>query len=80
MASEPGRVMKRRAVLVLLAFGYFVAFPEDLPAALAPVERLLSLTNAVSPWVYGVVVAVVLSRALVRPFARTPGVREHGEG
>ena len=75
MASEPGRGLKRGAVLALLAFGYFVAFPEDLSAVLAPVERLLSLTNAVSPWVYGVVAAVVVSRALVRTFARTPGAR-----
>ena len=58
--------MKRGAVLALLAFGYFVAFPEDLSAVLVPVERLLSITNTVSPWVYGVVAAMVVSRALLR--------------
>ena len=49
MAAESRRGITRWAVLVLVPFAYFVSFPEDLPAVLAPVERLMSLTNAVSP-------------------------------
>lgn len=36
-------------------FVYFIIFPEDLTTLLSPVTTLLKLTNAASPWLYGLV-------------------------
>ena len=57
-------------VLAIIGFAYFVAFPDDLEPALAPLRELLSLTNAVSPWFYGVLMGSVIAWALVRCFGR----------
>ena len=47
---DPSRLVAASAVLV-----YFMIFPDDLTILLSPVTTLLKLTNAVSPWLYGVV-------------------------
>jgi hypothetical protein len=61
-------------ILAGLVLAYFVAFPDDLPAVLAPVRQVLSLTNAVSPWLYVVLASGVMARALVRCFGRSQEV------
>ena len=52
MPPETHGVCRRIGLLAALAFVYFVVFPEDLVAVTAPVERLLSLSSAISPWLY----------------------------
>ena len=52
------RERERSVVLTTSAFAYFVVFPEDLSIVIAPARELLSLTDAVSPWLYGAVTVV----------------------
>ena len=52
---------KRLAVIAAADFAYFVAFLDDLPSFLAPVERFLGLTTAVSRWLYAVLGGVVVA-------------------
>jgi hypothetical protein len=56
----------RFILLGVLAFGYFVFFPEDLPPLLQPVERVLNVTYAVSPWLYAVIGVGILAWAALR--------------
>jgi hypothetical protein len=53
---------------------YFVIFPADLSAVLAPAREVLSLTNAVSPWLYVVAASAVIAWAIVRCLGRSNGV------
>jgi hypothetical protein len=62
---------RRWLILAGFVLAYFVAFPDDLPAILAPVRQVLSLTNAVSPWLYVVIASGVIAGALVRCFGRS---------
>jgi hypothetical protein len=64
---------KRWLILAGVVLAYFVAYPADLTAILEPIREVLSLTNAVSPWLYVVVAAGVIAWALVRAFGRSPG-------
>ncbi len=66
--------LRRWSILAGLVLAYFVAFPDDLPAVLAPVRQVLSLTSAVSPWLYVVIAAGLMARALVRGFGRSQEV------
>ena len=59
-------------VLILGAAAYFVAYPEDAQAITTPATTFLSLTTAVSPWLYGVVAAGIVASAM----AKTWGNRE----
>jgi Na+-driven multidrug efflux pump len=70
MSTESRRWM----ILAGFILAYFVAFPDDLPAVLAPVRQVLTLTNAVSPWLYIVAAAGVIAWALVRCFGRSQEV------
>ena len=58
-------------VLILGVAAYFVAYPEDAQAITTPATTFLSLTTAVSPWLYVVVAVGILASALVK----TWGVR-----
>ncbi len=62
----------RFAFLGALAFAYFVAFPDDLPSLLAPVERILGLTKAISPWLYVVLGGGLVAWAIRHVFVRAP--------
>lgn len=53
-------------VLILGAAAYFVAYPEDAQAITTPATTFLSLTTAVSPWLYGVVAAGILGTAMAK--------------
>ena len=59
-------------VLILGVAVYFVAYPEDAQAIATPAMTFLSLTTAVSPWLYGIAVASILAAAMVK----IRGVRE----
>jgi Na+-driven multidrug efflux pump len=75
MSAEAGARLGRGTILAVVAFAYFVAFPEDVSAILTPVEGVLGLTNAVSPWLYVLLGAGVIARALTQCFGRSPEIR-----
>jgi hypothetical protein len=56
----------RFVLLGVLAFGYFVFFPEDLSPLLHPVERALNVSYAVSPWLYAVIGVGILAWTALR--------------
>jgi hypothetical protein len=60
----------RLALLVMFALGYFVVYPQDFAAVLAPVKELLALSNSVSPWLYGVVAVAILAWTLAGVWGR----------
>ena len=71
--------LARLPVLALIAFAYFVVYSEDLHAVLAPLERILGLSNVVSPWLYGVIAVAIISWTILqiwRPLARSEVHRE----
>jgi hypothetical protein len=64
------RTTIRFAVLAIVVFAYFVAFPDDTATVLAPVQGVLSLTQAVSPWFYVLLGFVVVAWTIVRIWGR----------
>ncbi len=58
------------AVLGVVAFVYFVFYAQDLSAILAPLEKVLAVTSAVSPWLYGVIAVAILSWTALRIWGR----------
>jgi hypothetical protein len=60
------------AVLGVLAFVYFLLYPQDLAAVLRPVEQVLGLSTAVSPWLYGVVAVAILCWTALRIWGGRP--------
>jgi hypothetical protein len=60
--------LRRAEIIVLSAafFVYFVVYPADLAALLAPMERLLAVSNAASLGLYGVIAVALLAWAMVR--------------
>jgi hypothetical protein len=57
-------------VLGAVALAYFVAYPEDLAAVLAPAQRVLGLSSAVSPWLYGLLAVALACRTADRIWGR----------
>lgn len=54
MISCPLPACSRKCwILAGAALTYFVAFPEDCDALLAPLRLVLSLSFSISPWLYG---------------------------
>jgi hypothetical protein len=64
--------LARWTLLAVLVFVYFVLYPQDLSALLTPLERVLAVSTAVSPWLYGVIGIAILCWTLVRIWGR-PG-------
>jgi hypothetical protein len=60
----------RWTILVGVVLAYFITFPADLAAVVAPIKEVLSLTNAVSPWLYVVLASGVIAWAIVRCLGR----------
>jgi hypothetical protein len=63
----------------VLAFVYFVFYPQDLAAILGPLEKVLSVSSAVSPGLYGVVAVGILCWSALRIWGAkqtTPGNRD----
>ena len=59
---------KHWLILASLVFTYFVIFPDDLSAVLASVREMLSLSNAISPWLYAVLVSGIIAWTLAHCF------------
>jgi len=57
--------LKAVAVLLVLAVAYFAVYPEDLDV-LAPLERLLRLTEDISSWLYMLVAVLFVCRTIER--------------
>jgi hypothetical protein len=64
------REKERLIVLAAAVYAYFVLFPEDFPAVIAPAREILSLTDAVSSWLYVALAGCVIGWAIVRCFGR----------
>lgn len=62
--------LKRWIILAGAVITYFIVFPEDLPTVLAPAREILSLSNAISPWLYALLVSGIIAWTLVRCFGR----------
>lgn len=60
-------------ILALTVFAYFVLFPEDAQAVTTPISTILNLTNAVSPWFYGVVAVGIVSVAIFKTWGGRAG-------
>ncbi len=67
----------RCVILLVAVLAYFVIFPGDLAAVLGPLSPLskaaaevLSVTQAVSPWLYALAAVVVICWTIVRVWGR----------
>lgn len=55
MTGRFSPVILRVVLLAAVALAYFVIYPGDLAAVIAPVVNVLGISQAVSPWLYAVV-------------------------
>ncbi len=77
MTTRSKHLAVRLALLGALAVAYFVIFPEDVDGVTAPVGKVLALSGAVSPGLYGVVGVGILSWTVIRVWGNGRGaVRE----
>jgi hypothetical protein len=54
MISCPTLRCSRQCIILTAAvFTWFVIYPEDFDALLAPLRTVLSVSQAISPWLYG---------------------------
>jgi hypothetical protein len=60
-------------VLALAVLAYFVSYPEDAQAITTPIATFLSLTTAVSPWLYGVAAVGIIATAIVKTWGGRAG-------
>lgn len=58
------------ATLGVLAYVYFVMYPEDVRAILAPIAAVLELSQSPSPWLYMVIAVGIVAWAIVRAWGR----------
>jgi Na+-driven multidrug efflux pump len=65
---------RRYTIVAGVVLAYFVIFPDDLTAVVAPAREILSLTNTISPWLYVVLASGIIAWALVRCFGRSRDV------
>jgi len=61
MSPERNMLAKRLGLLAAVALVYFVLYPEDLDGILGPLQRVLGLSYAVSPWLYVFLGVLVLA-------------------
>ena len=81
----------RLVTVGVVVLAYFLVFPEDVKAVVAPVAAMvegiaaplasvLQLSTSVSPWLYGVIAAGIVAWTIVRVWggraARPPGGAE----
>jgi hypothetical protein len=79
MIHRFSRVTVHWLILLAAVLVYFIIFPQDLAALLAPVEPLvktladiLSVSQAVSPWLYGLLAVLAICWTLARVWGRRP--------
>ncbi len=58
------------AALGVLAFVYFIVFPEDMKAILAPLAAVLELSQSLSPWLYMVIAVGIAAWAIVKTWGQ----------
>ena len=56
---------RKIVILTLTVVAYFAAFPSDA-------EAILGISNAISPWLYGVVTAGLIAWAIVKTWGTQP--------
>lgn len=56
----------RWLLLGAVALAYFAFFPGDLAALVGPVEKVLGMSQAVSPWLYALAGVAIICSTLVR--------------
>jgi hypothetical protein len=66
--TTPSKPWTLRATLLVgvPAILYFVMFPQDLGPVLAPPEKILALSGAVSPGLYAVIGVGILCATIIR--------------
>jgi hypothetical protein len=69
----------RLALLGVLVGAYFVLYPEDCTAVLRPIEKVLGVSYAVSPWLYAVLGVGIIAWTVVRLWGGRPGTRTERE-
>ncbi len=57
-------------VLGALVFAYFVMYPEDVSAVIAPIASVMQLSQTVSPWLYMVIGVGIVTWGIVRVWGR----------
>ena len=83
MTSQPKQWVARLVVLGVLAFIYFICYPQDMATVVSPVEqvlalsnvvveKVLALSNVVSPWLYAVIGVAIFSWTVVRIWGAKP--------
>ncbi len=73
MAKPTNRFSGRYVVLAVFAFAYFLIFPQDWSAILSLVERVLAISNGVSPWLYAVLGVALVCWTMIRIWGREAG-------
>jgi hypothetical protein len=61
---------KRWMIVAGAVITYFILFPNDLSAVLSPAREILSLSNAISPWLYALLASGIIAWTLARCFGR----------
>jgi len=62
------------ACLGVFVLAYYAVYPEDVAVVVDPAAKILSLSFAVSPWLYAVIGVAILAWAAVRIWGRAPTV------
>ena len=68
MPSASSRFTGRHSLVGVAVLAYFVCYPDDLSWLLQPVDKLLSLSNSISPWLYGLIAVWLLAWTFIRIF------------
>lgn len=61
--SDPVRCI---GILLLSAWAYFVAFPDDAEAVVAPIRTVLDLTSLIPAALYGVAAVGIIAAAIIK--------------
>ncbi len=70
MCNSFPRWLRVFGLLLVLLFVYLIVFPDDIPALIAPLERVFGLTGAVAFGAYMVIAVAIFSWAIVRAWRR----------
>jgi Na+/H+-dicarboxylate symporter len=77
MFNRSNHWFMRFVLLFVLALAYFVIFPQDWSTLLSLAERILAVSNAVSPWLYGLLGVGLVCWTMIRIWGKA--TREAGQ-
>ncbi len=60
----------------IFVFIYFVVFPDDMLRVTTPIATLFNVSNSVSPWLYGVIAAVILACTITKVWGHKQNVHD----